>query len=163
MRIPFPLWWVAALLYVPAPVLSQPPAARDARPVVARLLELKPVPAAPTDPPIRKLQKERFNARLTAARIQLRAVESGTTSLHDTVPLLVQLALDRADLEERPENLEPWFQLRVDILKEQERLAQTQATSGAMLMADANLATAARADAEIELLRLKESLKKDKK
>lgn len=142
------------------PCVSDPPAAPvEARPVLERIADLKPVPAASEDSPLRKLQKERFNARLGAAKIQLSAVRAGAGSRLDMTALVDRLAVNGADLEDKLADRVKWLQLRLDALREQEKMAKAQANNGRLLEMDAFLITAARADAEIDLLLLTDILK----
>ncbi|MDB5313518.1 MAG: hypothetical protein JWO38_7720 [Gemmataceae bacterium] len=155
--------WSMVLTFSPAPVNAEPPAApADTRSVTDRIGELKPVPADPADGPVRKLQKESFNARLGAAKIQLAAVRAGAAARLDLTGLVDRLAVNGADLEDKPADRVKWFQLRVDALREQERMAKSRADVGGILQMDALLITAARADAEVDLLRLRDSLKEKK-
>ena len=141
-------------------VLAQPPAKADpAGSITARVLELKPAAADATDPPIRKLQKERYNARLEAAQGLAKSARAGATSAGELTGLVMVLAENAADLEENPAGRVKWLQLRVDLLKEQERAMKAQAKAGAARVGEASLATAARADAEIDLLLFQEFLK----
>ncbi|MDB5309522.1 MAG: hypothetical protein JWO38_3724 [Gemmataceae bacterium] len=159
MRAPFPRCWPVALVLAATPVATLPAAdPDDSRPVIVRIGDLKPAPADRADRPIRKLQKERFNARLAAAQLQAKAVQAGTGSARDVTILIVRLAENGADLEDRPADRVKWFQMRVDVLRDQEQLEEQRAKAGASPPTDANLATATRADAEIDLLKLKDSL-----
>jgi hypothetical protein len=158
----FPTCWPAALVLAVITVPA-PSAAADGRvetrPVLDRVAGMKPVPTNSSDSQLRKLEKERFNARLAAAQVQVQAVQAGTGSIHDLSPLILRLAENGADLEEKPADRVKWFQMRVDILREQEQIALERFKAGASPVTSVHLATAARADAEIDLLKLKESLK----
>jgi hypothetical protein len=150
-----------ALLVCGSVSAAEPPPA-DTRSVTDRIKELKPAAADPADPPVRKLQKERFNARLGAAKIQLAARQAGAAAPLDLTAVVDRLALDGAELEDKPADRVKWLRLRVDALKDQERLAKAQAKQGGILELDALLITAARADAEIDLIRLQDSLNQKK-
>ena len=140
---------------------SQPPALKeDTRPVLDRLLDLKPTVVAPADTPLRKLQKERYNARLDALRFQARAVQVGAAARGELTQLIMVLAENAADLEDQPGDRVKWFQIRVDALKEQEKLTRQRAEASGTFPGESGLATAARADAEIDLLLLRDFVKK---
>ena len=147
-----------ALVLATAPALSAADKP-DTRPVLDRVADLKPAAEDKNDSPIRKLQKERYNARLSAAQVQVQAVQAGSGSQHDLGALIVLLAADAAALETKPADRVKWYQLRVDRLREEEQMARERSKAGAASPTAANLATAARADAEIELLQFKDSLK----
>lgn len=143
-------------------VLAQPPAGKeDTRPVLGRVLDLKPAKGDPADTPIRKLQKERYNARLEALRALAQSVKAGAAAPGELTGLVMVLAENGADLEENPADRVKWLRLRVDLLKEQEQQARARVKAGATFAGEAALATAARADAELDLLLFQEFLKKD--
>jgi hypothetical protein len=143
-----------------AVVVAQPPAGKDdARSVLTRVLDLKPAPADPNDAPIRKLRKERYNARLEATKALAQTVKAGATAPNELTGLVMVLAENAADLEDDPAGRVRWLQLRVDVLREQERLARRRVKAAATFAGEAALATAARADAEIDLLMYQEFLK----
>lgn len=143
--------------------LAQPPAGKeDTRPVQDRLLDLKPAPADPADGPVRKLLKERYNARLLAVPLQKQVVGAGLVTPEQMTRLVMALAENAADLEENPADRVKWMRLRVDLLKEQEQEAWARAKAKSpRTPGEAPLATAARADAELDLLMFQEFLKKD--
>lgn len=138
---------------------AQPPAKDAPRSVLARLAELKPAAADANDHPIRKLQKERYNARLEAAKLAAQAAQAGATTRGESTGLLMALTENAADLEDDPAGRVKWMQMRVDLLKEQEALAKERVKAGASQAAEGLAATAARADAEIDLLMFQEFLK----
>jgi hypothetical protein len=147
----------------PSPAAGQPPAARgDTTPQISKLLDMKPFPVGDSDGPLLKLQKERFNARLEAARLNAKAVQAGAMNTNQFNELLAVLASNAADVEPKPEGKVKWMELRVDVLKSQEAMARKRAEVGVENASASLLAKAARIDAEIDLLKLKESLKGDK-
>ena len=155
--------WTLTFLVAAPGIRADPPAApAETRSVADRLGDLKPVPADPADTPVRKLLKERYNARLQAAKIQLAAVRAGAAARLNLTGLIDRLALDGAELEDKPADRVKWLQLRLDALREQERLAKARADQGALLEMDALLLTAARAEAELDLVRLQEAVKEKK-
>ena len=66
------------------------------------------------------------------------------------------------DVEQKPADKVKWLQMRVDVLKGQEDIARRRTEAGVENASASLLAKAARIDAEIDLLKLKESLKGDK-
>ena len=145
------------------PGVADPPVPNtEARSVFERIDVLKPVPEAATDSPLRKLQKERFNARLGVVKLQLASVRAGAGPRLDLTVQVDRMAVNGADLEEKPADRVKWLQLRLDALREQEKLAKAQADNGRIFERDALQITAARADAEIDLLLLTEMLKEKK-
>lgn len=157
--LPFPEPVMLPAFLLAAVLVAQPPAKPDPGSVVARILELKPAPAAAADHPIRKLQKERYNARLEAAKALAQTVRAGATAAGELTGLVMVLAENAADLEDDPAGRVKWLRLRVDLLKDQEAAAMAQVKAGASRPGEASLATAARADAEIDLLMFQEFLK----
>jgi hypothetical protein len=156
-----PALFVALLAALFAP--AQQPAARDdVPPDVSKLLDVKPFAVGDADGPLLKLQKERFNARLEAARLQAQAVRVGALNTQQLNDLLAVLASNAVDVEQQPEAKVKWMELRVTVLKIQEAMALKRVEAGAENASASLLARAARIDAEIDLLKLKESLKGDK-
>lgn len=151
-----------ALTAVVLALSPAPQAARDTPPEVAKLLMLKPFPAAEADGALLKLQKERFNARLEAAQLQLQAVRAGALNAQQLNELLAVLASNAADVEPKAENKVKWMEMRVEVLKSQEAIARARVEAGAENPSASLLAKAARLDAEIDLLKLKDALKADK-
>jgi hypothetical protein len=148
-----------AALFAPATPHQQPAAKDGTPPEVAKLLDIKPFPIGDSDSPLLKLQKERFNARLEAARLHAQAVRVGALNTYQFNELLTALASNAVDVEQMPEEKVKWMELRVDVLKRQEEMARRRAEAGAENAAASLLAKAARIDAEIDLLKLKDSLK----
>jgi hypothetical protein len=151
--VPFP-----ALLVVIALIAPQQPA-DNTPPELAKLLEMKPFPVVDSDGALLKLQKERFNARLEAARLQARALRAGALNSEQFNELLAVLASNAVDVAEKPDEKVKWMEMRVEVLKSQEAIAQKRAEAGAENASASLLAKAARIDAEIDLLKLKHSLK----
>ena len=162
MSFPSLKWCVAALVLTAVAAAAQPPGG-ESKPILDRILEMKPVPPGESDTPLRKLQRERFNARLAAVQTQAKAVQAGAAAPQDLAALVSQLVADGADLEAKPADRVKWLEMRVDALREYEKLAKTRGEVGGISPVLVNLAVAARADAEIDLLRLKESLKNEGK
>src|SRR5437763_15797729 len=126
-----PLAAVAGLLAPAAPGLAQQPAPKsDPASDLSRLLAIKPFEIGNSDAPLLKLQKERFNARLEAARLQVQAVRAGALNTQQLSDLLATLASNAADVEQKPEDKQKWLQMRVDVLKTQEETARRRAAAG---------------------------------
>ncbi len=163
MRITYQL---LAMTFVLAFVISghsQPPAPKEKASVAVRIIEMKEAPADAADNPLRVLQKERFNARLHVAQSAARAVQASVAPVTELVGPVNILALNGADLEDRVEGRVKWLQLRVDVLKEAEQDTQLKQKGPAMSLSEINIIRANRADAEIDLLLLNESMKKKDK
>jgi len=158
-----PLAVVAGLLAPAAPGLAQQPAPKsDPASDLTKLLAIKPFEVGDSDAPLLKLQKERFNARLEAARLQVQAVRVGALNTQQLSELLAVLASNAVDVEQKPADKVKWMEMRVGLLKGQEEMARRRVEAGAENASASLLAKAARIDAEIDLLKLKESLKGDK-
>jgi hypothetical protein len=154
---------LAGMLTLPAPGFAQQPGQKaDTAPDLSKLLDIKPFPVGDSDAPLLKLQKERFNARLEAARLQLQAVRAGALNTQQFNDLLTMLATNAVEVERKPEDKVRWLQMRVDVLKSQEAIARKRTEAGVENASATLLAKAARIDAEIDLLKLKESMKGDK-
>ncbi len=162
MSFPSLKWCAAALVLTAIPASAQPPTG-ETKPILDRILGMKPVPPGESDTPLRKLQCERFNARLAAAQTQARAVQAGAAAPQDLADVVMQVVADGADMEAKPADRVMWLEMRVDALREYEKLAKVRGETGLVSPVLVNLAIAARADAEINLLLFKESLKNEKK
>ena len=163
MRITYQLLVMMIVLALGLPGHSQPPASKDKLSVAARIIELKEVPADPADTRLRVLLKERYNARLHLAQMAARAVQVSAAPVTELAGPVGILALNGADLEDRAEGRVKWLQLRVDAFKEAEQDTQQKVKGGVTSLAEVNLIRATRADAEIDLLLLNESIKKGAK
>lgn len=158
MSQPSLLGAILAALLAPAPT-QQPTPKTDPPPDLSKLLDVKPFPVHDSDSPLLKLQKERFNARLEAVRLQKQAVRAGAMNTQQLAELLAVLASNAVDVEPKADGKVKWMELRVEVLRSQETIARKRAEAGAENAAASLLATAARIDAEIDLLKLKESMK----
>lgn len=125
------------------------------------LLAMKPVVVEVTDTPVQRLQKERFNERLCGYQNWNRSMHQ----LHCREPPLLQglrmlspLVEAGASLSDKSEAKLVWAEIRVAIHWNMERYTKIRVGLGAESPQTLNLAKAARIDAEIELLRLKEVL-----
>jgi hypothetical protein len=163
MRITYQLLAMTIVLISVLTGQSQPPAPKEKPSVATRIIEMKEAPAGPADTPLRVLQKERFNARLHVAQSAARAVQASVAPVTELAGPVSILALNGADLEDRAEGRVKWFQLRVDVLKDAEQDSQVKLKGPAMSLTEINLIRANRADAEIDLLLLNESIKKNGK
>jgi hypothetical protein len=116
------------------------------------------------DSPLRKLQREHCIDRATAISMWrfVIPIMSWFNPLYfvDYIELHVTLFEDLAELADKPANKVKWYEIRVEKLKEVEKLVKQIYEIGINPPGiDLTLARAARIDAEIELLKLKESLK----
>jgi hypothetical protein len=114
------------------------------------------------DTPLRKLQKERCIDRAMALAIMRDSIAIGgwnSTDLNDHIKLHNTLADNLAELSDKPADWVKWYEMRVAKLKEVEKFMQTRSEVGSDAPQLVYIAIAARKDAEIALLKLKESIK----
>lgn len=129
-------------------------------PFVAKAIE----PAA-ADGPLRKLQKERVRERALAIAETLQLADVGRTDGNtpgELTRLRVTLAQNLAELMDKPADRVKCYEMRVDALKEYEKLTKSRVEAGAVPSRFLRLATADRLDAEIDLLKFKEAQKDGK-
>ncbi|HSQ58427.1 MAG TPA: hypothetical protein VLM40_22085 [Gemmata sp.] len=116
------------------------------------------------DSPVRKLQKERARERAAAlARMRL-VLANGMAPdnlLDEYVKAGATLAANLVELVEKPEDKAKCFEMRVDGLKEVEKRLDAMVKVGQEREYRLNLARAARLDAEIDLLKCRESFALD--
>lgn len=140
--------------------LAAQPKADDAPkldPFVARAIE----PAA-ADAPLRKLQKERVRERALALDAVRRAIAAGSAdaaAYTDFVRLQVAIADNLAELMDEPADRVRCYEMRVEALKEYEKLVRARVDAGATSRTALHLAAADRLDAEIALLKVREARK----
>jgi hypothetical protein len=149
----------AVLALLAGTAAARPRAPQDSGPDLSRFLALKPLPADPADGTLRKLQKERFNTRLEVLRSLAKSVEAGALKPEELTDLVSQLTANGVDLEDKPEGKVKWAEMRLEFLRGLEHLAERRAGDAPV---EYYLAKAARIDAEIEVLKLKEALKPGK-
>jgi len=114
------------------------------------------------DTPLRKLQKERTRERAVAIALIKKVMETGSWApayFSDYIKLQVTLAENLAELMDKPEDRVKCYEMRVEALKEAERFTRIRVEAGNEVPQNLNIARAARIDAEIELLKLKEAPK----
>ena len=127
-----------------------------------RIERMKPVAVEAADSPRRKLQKERYNERLAGVQKWLGSYGPGMCEQPPRLPLvdlLSQLGLDGAALEATPAGRVKQYEFRVAALRDMERLFEALIKIGVNRPQDLNYARAARIDAQIELIRLRDVLK----
>ena len=122
----------------------------------------KAVEPDPKDSPLRKLQKERCRER-AAAVVKIEEVLAfgryEPAFYSDYVRLQSTLAENLAELMDKPADKVKCYEMRLNAMKEWERFTKARVESGTGPPQDLNLARAARLDAEIDLLKVKESVK----
>jgi len=147
---------LALLIAQPAPKKEVP----KLDPFIAKAVE-----ADANDTPLRKLQKERARERATALALIRRSMEVGTWTQADFthfIRLQSTLAENLAELMDKPADKVKCYEMRLDAANEFERVTKARVDVGAEPPQNLNLAKAARVDAEIDLLKLKESIKHGK-
>lgn len=129
-------------------------------PFVAKAIE-----PADGDSPLRKLQKERVRERALALDALRRQTEIGRVdgnTFADITRLQSTIAENLAEMMDAPADRIKCFEMRLDALRAYEKLTKERVAAGTEPERVMRLATAARIDAEIDLLKLKDAQKKDK-
>lgn len=140
-------------------LLAQPPKTEPLKldPFIASAIE----PAA-TDTPLRKLQKERVRQRAEyVARVRevMKVGRYNATEFVEYQKVQAVLAENLAELKDAAADKIKCYEMRVAALEEAERFIATRVSGGASFPQHLNLVKAARIDAEIDLVKLKDSLK----
>jgi hypothetical protein len=128
---------------------------------------MKPVITEASDSPARKLLKERYNTRLQALQGEERRSRQSWCDVRYCIwmqlsPQVWQFAESAADLETTPADRVKWYGYRVAALRRLEVITALSIQLGFEDPQMLHIARAGRIDAEIELLKLKESLKGEK-
>ena len=140
-------------LVLAATLAAQPAEPKSAIPAFAADA-VKPDPA---DTPLRKLQKDRARERAAAADRLQAVIAVGrweATTLDDYVKVRLALAENLAELLDKAEDRVKCYEMRVEALREMEKVVASLVENGREAPQKLNLARAARMDAEIDLLRL---------
>jgi hypothetical protein len=127
-----------------------------------RIERMKPVAVEAADSPLRKLQKQRYNERLAGVQKWLGSYRQRNCERPPILPLvdlLSQLGLDGAALEATPAGRVKQYEFRAALLRDVESFIQGLLEVGQNRPQDLNYARAARIDAQIELIRLRDALK----
>ena len=136
--------------------------ALDLDPVIISALKLRP-----NDSPLRKLQRERCRSRAVFMATIKNRIEGGNKwnpqDFSETLKAPDLLASNLLELMEKPEDKLKCYELRLSFLKMMEQFTLTRVQAGSDPSQNRDIATAARIDAEIDLLRFKEEMAKAKK
>jgi hypothetical protein len=136
--------------------------ALDLDPVIIGALKLRP-----NDSPLRKLQRERCRSRAVFMGIIKNRIEFGNKwnpqDFSETLKAPDLLASNLLELMEKSEDKLKCYELRLSFLKMMEQFTDNRVKVGSDPSQNGNIATAARIDAEIDLLRFKDEMAKAKK
>jgi hypothetical protein len=124
-------------------------------------------PALPTvaadAPPIRKLQLELVRegmAYITRCKELMRTNTWAVSDFRKYADVLTETCRTAAELEEKPANRVPWYELRVRRMKDVETLLALNVRAGNVAPQELNLIRFQRLQAEIDLLKLKADVEK---
>jgi hypothetical protein len=115
----------------------------------------------PKDPPLRKLQKERCRERATAVAMIREVIGIGNYNpdyFNDYVKLQTTLWENVAELTNTAADRVKCYELRFEAVKSLEESVRTRVAAGTEPPQSLNIARAARIDAEIDLLKLKDQV-----
>lgn len=145
-------------LLMAQPALKAMDRAAQLDPFIARVV--KP---DPKDSPLRKLQKERCRERATAVARIKEIIEIGNYSpdfYSNYGKLQMTLWENLAEVMDQPADRVKCYELRLDVLKEIERLTAIRVMAGNDPPQMLPIARANRIDAEIDLLKVKAEVEK---
>jgi hypothetical protein len=152
------MYAVLALVLLAQPQKEQPPQIETKLdPLVANAV--KP---DDKDTPLKKLQKERVRERAIALERLNECIQVGKWNSNyflEQTKLQIALAENLAELLDKPADKVKCYEMRLASAKEFEKFIAKRVEVGSDPAQNLNIATAARADAEIELTKLKETLK----
>jgi len=137
-------------------------AALDLDPVIISALKLRT-----NDSSLQKLQRERCRSRTVLIATIKNRIEFGNKwnpqDFSETLKAPDLLASNLLELMEKPEDKLKCYELRLSFLKLMEQFTITRVQVGTDPSQNQEIATAARIDAEIDLLRFKDEMAKAKK
>ena len=139
-----------------ATVAAQPAEAKPTLPAFAE----EAIKPALTDSPLRKLQKDRVRERVEAVKRFQAALEVGrwdARTFGEYVELQSTLGSNLSDLFDKPEEKVKCYEMRLEAMMEFEKYIEANVKAGNLRSQDSNPARAARIDAEIDLLKFKET------
>ena len=159
-----PVSFVVAAVFVlqPAPANQPPPVERPLKDLLPKSVLDAAEPAA-TDTPLRKLQKERVRDRMKAFDLNRELLNFGQYDIpfyEKCVSELVKLSDNLAELVEKPEDKIACYEMQVEAMRSLESFAANRVKSGRSRPQELLQARAARIDAEIELMKVKEAAAK---
>jgi hypothetical protein len=152
------------LLVQPPPQKKEDPKEHEAA-LRAKVIKEYALEPKATDTPLRKLQKERCIERAFAIALTKEVIAVGNwdpSYLTGYLRLHTTFGDNLAELAEKPADKVKCYEMRVENLKEVEKFVKTRVQFGTDPPQLEQLAKATRIDAELALLKLKESLKDEK-
>lgn len=126
---------------------------------------VKLVALDPADTQLRKLRKERCLARGMAIALNQVRIEIGHMDIgdhHDHIKLVDAFTANAIELVEKPANRVVWFEWQIAYFRKWEERIQKSVEDGFRFPASLKIVRAARMDAELAMLTLKESLQNRK-
>jgi len=135
------------------PTGREPDPAEEPTPAYLKREPLKP---APGDTPLRKLEKERFNAALAAAQARYLEYLSGRGTIEITLDSVQRLADAELALTDKPAERVAILERGLGLYRDAEKVAELRFEAGKITLADREEARYLRLNAEIRLLREKE-------
>jgi hypothetical protein len=151
------MYAVLALVLLAQPQKEQPQIETKLDPLIANAT--KP---DDKDTPLKKLQKERVRERAIALERLNECIQVGKWNSNyflEQTKLQIALAENLAELLDKPADKVKCYEMRLASAKEFEKFIAKRVELGSDPAQNLNIASAARADAEIELMKLKATLK----
>jgi hypothetical protein len=158
----FAVLTLALLAQPQEPPKKEEPKPRDLRAEVIKKYGLEP---DKNDTVLRKLQKERCIERAMAIAKFKEVIEIGNWRAwesDDYIKLLTTFPENLAELSDKATDKVKCYEMRVEMLKDAEKFFKKRSDTGADPTYTLKTVIAARIDAELALLKLKESLKTEK-
>lgn len=154
-KLPIPVSLIAALLLAPDALTGQP--AQQEWPLLDKITKLvsEPMKLEQSDDAIQKLMKERYNAALVLVEVRIRRFKVGRQegTINSFEDALDQVIRARRELTNKPADLIPLLELRLELAREVERTSEALFQSGRIEPDAPATAKIARINAEIDLLR----------
>jgi hypothetical protein len=153
---------VAALLLAPDARTAQP--AEEEWPLLGKFKKLVSEPMKPErgDDAVQKLMKERYNTALALVEARLKQFVAGRGTASAFEDGLDQVLRARMGLTDKPADLIPLLELRLDLAREVEKAAEANFEAGRSDADAPPAAKIARINAEIDLLRMKKRASTEK-
>jgi hypothetical protein len=124
-------------------------------PKVMEVLNMPPVELKADDPPLVRLEKERFNAALNEAKARFDLYKRGLTRLPDLIDVGERLFGAEVDLYDTPEEKARVIQRHLDIYNDAEANLEKQVKEGMATQADLERLRYDKASVEIALFNAK--------
>lgn len=126
-------------------------------PKVLEVLNMPLVELKPDDPPLLRLNKERFNAALSEAKARFDLYKRGITRLPDLIDVGERLFGAEVELYDTPEEKVRVLQHQLDVYNEAEANLEKQVKEGMATRADLERLRYNKVSVEIELLKIRNS------